>query len=127
MKKVQARRLEKGDGVRDTEASEADKGEEDVTVHEDTEQSPEANSMPQPAAAKALAASFPTPPPEKSPNIDSLLAEAIELGITVVDRKGTSGGIWINLIEEHDEPYRNLARKLLAFGFEFWPGKGYWI
>lgn len=103
------------------------KGEEDGTVGGGTEQSPEANSMPQPIAAKAIAASLSTPRPEKSPNIDRLLAQATELGIPVDDdRKGISGRIWVNFIEVHDARYRQFVRKLLALGFEFWPGKGYW-
>lgn len=59
--------------------------------------------------------------------IDRLIAQAVELGIAVEDNQG--GGdrsTWVNLIEVNDAPTRALVRKLIAIGFEYWPGKGYW-
>ncbi|MES2934820.1 MAG: sigma-70 family RNA polymerase sigma factor [Pseudomonadota bacterium] len=69
------------------------KGEEEGNAGEDAEQSPEANSLPLPAATKAIAENvLSTSRPEKSPNIDRLLAQASELGIPVDDdHKGISG------------------------------------
>lgn len=101
--------------------------DEDGSDGEDTEKSSEVNSMPQPAPATAIASSLPTTLPVKSPNIDRLLVQAMVLGIPVDDdRKGSSGRIWVNLIDVLDDRYRKLACDLLAFGFEFWPRKGYW-
>jgi RNA polymerase primary sigma factor len=103
------------------------KGGEDSSEPECTEQSREANPIQQPVAAKPTPASLSPPPPAKSPSIDRLLTQAADLGIPVVDdRKATSGKIWVNFTEVPDGRYRQLARKLLASGFEFWPGKGYW-
>lgn len=59
--------------------------------------------------------------------IDRLLAQATELGIPVADdRSSGSGSAWVSVIEAHDAPTRALVRKLIAQGFEYWPGKGYW-
>ena len=59
--------------------------------------------------------------------MDRLLAEAAELGIPIEnDRGGESGSTWVNLIEASDARTRALLRKLVAHGFEYWPGKGYW-
>lgn len=59
--------------------------------------------------------------------MDRLLAEAAELGIPIEnDRGGESGSTWVNLIEASDARTGALLRKLVAHGFEYWPGKGYW-
>ena len=59
--------------------------------------------------------------------LDRLLALATEMGITVEDdRRGASGSTWVNLVDARNVADRRLIRKLLAAGFEFWPGKGYW-
>lgn len=60
-------------------------------------------------------------------SLDQVLAEAAKLGISVDDgRESASGCIWVSLVATPDNPHRRLARKLIAFGFEHWPGKGYW-
>lgn len=60
-------------------------------------------------------------------SLDQVLAQAAKLGISVDDgRESTSGRIWVSLVATSDNPHRRLARKLIAFGFEHWPGKGYW-
>lgn len=67
------------------------------------------------------------PPPGQPSKLDRLLADATELGIPIDDdRAGPSGHIWVNFVTEPDNHHRQLARKLVDFGFEFWPGKGYW-
>lgn len=92
-----------------------------------TEQPIEVKPPQRPIEAKATPASLSVPPPKKSSSIDRLLSQAAELGMYIDDdRKGTSGRLWINLTDASDCHSRKLARKLLAFGFEFWPGKGYW-
>jgi RNA polymerase primary sigma factor len=58
--------------------------------------------------------------------LDQLLAQAVELGIRVEDSRLTSGSVWVELLEPGDNTRRRLIRKLLDFGFAFWPGKGYW-
>jgi RNA polymerase primary sigma factor len=63
----------------------------------------------------------------KQPALDQVLAQAAQLSIPVEDeRKTTSGGVWVNLVDTPDNQHRKLARKLLELGFEYWPGKGYW-
>ena len=50
-----------------------------------------------------------------------------DAGVRVLDdRQGTSGKIWVDVADISDGKHRKLVRKLLAVGFEFSPGKGYW-
>lgn len=66
-------------------------------------------------------------PAAKVPAVERLLKEAEELGVATVDeRQDPTGKIWIRLLGTPDAPHRKLARKLIAFGFEFVPMKGYW-
>ena len=58
--------------------------------------------------------------------LDQLLALAAELGVTVDDDRAKWGAIWVNLTAMRDNRDRRLVRKLLAMGFEYWPGRGYW-
>lgn len=91
-----------------------------------------AERIPQPAKPKRQAA--PRPPHEpaqpacssKPSALDQLLAQALELGIPVNDKRQSAGSIWVELPEPRDNTHRRLIRKLLDFGFAFWPGKGYW-
>jgi RNA polymerase primary sigma factor len=102
-------------------------GDERCAEPEITEQMLDASPMPHPVQAKGTPASLSTALSAKSARIDKLLTQAANLGIPIVDdSKGISGKIWINFIETNDHRYRQLARKLLALGFAFWPGKGYW-
>ena len=60
-------------------------------------------------------------------SMDRLLAEAAELGIPVeIDCGGESGSTWVNLTEARDVRTRTLLRRLLAHGFAYSPGRGYW-
>ncbi|MGK5028792.1 sigma-70 family RNA polymerase sigma factor [Janthinobacterium sp. MDT1-19] len=68
-----------------------------------------------------------TTSPAKASSIDRLIEQATGLGISIVDERiGTTGKIWINFIDIPDDRYRKLTRKLMALGFEFMLGKGYW-
>lgn len=68
-----------------------------------------------------------TPFPTKVPSIERLMVQATDFGISITDERiGPTGKIWINFIDMSDSRYRKLARKLIAVGFEFMPGKGYW-
>ena len=59
--------------------------------------------------------------------LDQVLKQAAELGLQVQDGRETSSGrIWVSLMSTPDNPHRRLARKLIEFGFEHSPGKGYW-
>jgi RNA polymerase primary sigma factor len=59
--------------------------------------------------------------------LDRLLTQAVELGIPVEDgQENASGRIWVGLVTTPDGSHRRLARKLLDFGFVYFPGKGYW-
>ncbi|WP_124897337.1 sigma-70 family RNA polymerase sigma factor [Burkholderia sp. Bp9017] len=95
---------------------------------EDSVEQPSNNqTMRQPAATKTAPSSLSAQPPRRSPSVDRLLSEVADLGIPIDDdRNGPSGSIWVNLTNAPDSRYRRLVRKLLALGFEFWPGKGYW-
>jgi RNA polymerase primary sigma factor len=59
--------------------------------------------------------------------IDMLIAQAVDLGISVEDdQSGGTRSTWVNMTEAHTAVTRALVRKLVAVGFEYWPGKGYW-
>ncbi|SFO12126.1 hypothetical protein [Nitrosospira briensis] len=80
-----------------------------------------------PTVTKPAPSSVIAPPPARSWGIDRLLSEVADWGIPVDDdRDGLLGRIWVNHTSAPDRRYRELARKLLALGFEFWSGKGYW-
>ncbi len=90
-------------------------------------------AAPPPAASKRPAAARsprePTQPTgsSKPEALDRVLAQATELGVQVEDGRETpSGRIWVSLVATPDNPHRRLARKLIEFGFEHSPGKGYW-
>ncbi|KVC24224.1 hypothetical protein WI69_01995 [Burkholderia diffusa] len=91
------------------------------------EQPSKAKATPRPVATKTAATSQSVLPSARPTSIDRLLSEAADIGISVDDdRDGSSGRIWVNVTSAPDSRYRRLIRKLLALGFEFWPGKGYW-
>jgi RNA polymerase primary sigma factor len=101
-------------------------GEENSSEPEINERISEATPIQRPVQISSTPTKSGSLSPTKSPGIDRLLEQAAGLGIPIIDdRKGTSGKIWINFIEAHDSHYRQLVRKLLAFGFEFLPGKGF--
>ena len=91
-----------------------------------------ADPIPQPAKPKRQAAPrTPRDPAQaagssKLSALDQLLAMALELGIPVNDERQSAGSIWVGLLEPCDNTHRRLIRRLLDFGFAFWPGKGYW-
>ncbi|SDH48886.1 MULTISPECIES: sigma-70 family RNA polymerase sigma factor [unclassified Duganella] len=65
--------------------------------------------------------------PATSKSLGRLLSQMEGSGIRVLDdRQGESGKIWVDVADTSDGQYRKLVRKLLAVGFEFSPGKGYW-
>ncbi len=67
------------------------------------------------------------PKATEAATLDRVLAQATELGVQVEDGRQTlSGLIWVSLVDTSDNPHRKLARKLIEFGFEYAPGKGYW-
>ncbi|WP_053111346.1 sigma-70 family RNA polymerase sigma factor [Nitrosospira briensis] len=91
------------------------------------EQPSEAKMMRRPAEPKTAPSSLSDPLPARPSGTDRLLSEVADWGIPVDDdRNGPSGRIWVNLTNAPDRRYRKLVHKLLALGFEFWPGKGYW-
>ena len=67
------------------------------------------------------------PDSQKPTALDFLLNRATEIGALVEDgRKTASGRIWVNLAGVTGGLHQKLARKLVEFGFEHWPGQGYW-
>lgn len=59
--------------------------------------------------------------------LDKLLGQAREAGIVVEDYlEGEARRLWVHITNTADNRSRKIARKLIALGFEFWPGKGYW-
>lgn len=59
--------------------------------------------------------------------IDKLIDQLLVAGIAIEDdRDGGSGRLWVFLTEAPDMRSRRFVKKLIAMGFEFWPGKGYW-
>ena len=62
-----------------------------------------------------------------SKSLGRLLSKMEDAGVRVLDdRQGTSGKIWVDVADISDGKHRKLVRKLLAVGFKFSPGKGYW-
>jgi len=103
------------------------KVEEGHSDPERAEQSLVAEPVSPDLPAKDIPASLSVPRPAKSSSIDRLLLQAVELDIYVDDdRKGPSGRIWVNITKAVDIRSRKLVRTLIALGFEFCPGKGYW-
>lgn len=102
-----------------------DSGQDDISPSSEAEDSQDA-TQPQPDAIAVHPPAI-APSPVKASSIERLLEQATDLGISITDdRTGPTGEIWINFIDMPDGRYRKLARKLLALGFEFMPGKGYW-
>jgi RNA polymerase primary sigma factor len=58
--------------------------------------------------------------------IQSVLAQAELAGVPVRDDRLRDGKIWVEITETSTDAVRALVRKLIAVGFEYWPGKGYW-
>lgn len=80
----------------------------------------------QPAARK-LMESTQTAGASKPTALDKMLAQAVELGVLVEDKRATvSGEIWVRLLSAPDSKHRRLIRKLIELGFAHSPGKGYW-
>lgn len=81
----------------------------------------------QPTGSKKVCPNLDAPAPAQLSGLDKLLSLVQKLGIPINDdRKGSSGRIWVHLTQAPDNHDRKLIHKLLAFGFEFWPGEGYW-
>ncbi len=40
--------------------------------------------------------------------------------------EGEARRLWVHITTTPDNRSRKIVRKLIALGFEFWPGKGYW-
>lgn len=59
--------------------------------------------------------------------LDRILAQATGLGIHVEDDRLGSGRIWVNIVDARDANHRQLIRRVHELGFQFWPGKGYWL
>ena len=59
--------------------------------------------------------------------MERALGEAALLGIPLKQSKrGEETTIWVSLTKAVDNRHRRLIRSLMALGFEYWPGKGYW-
>lgn len=107
-------------------APNAQKSEDDELPHDaQTSGAPEAPM--QPAAARSLRESIQTVGSSQPTALDKILAQAVELGVTVEDgREGAFGRVWVRLLSTADNRHRRLARKLIELGFQHSPGKGYW-
>jgi hypothetical protein len=81
-----------------------------------------------PATTRRPKRKSPQPDGSSKPTaLDKVLAQAAELGVPVEDgRETATGRVWVSLVATPDNPHRRLARKLIEFGFEHSPGKGYW-
>lgn len=59
--------------------------------------------------------------------MERVLREATLLDISVDQGVvGKESATWVYLTRAADNRHRKLIRSLLAMGFEYWPGKGYW-
>jgi RNA polymerase primary sigma factor len=100
----------------------------------DTDDKADSDSDGLPETAKATA---PKPKPAASrperrtssrpTALDKLLDHVREAGIFVEDRlEGDVRRVWVHITNAPDDFSRKIIRKLIAHGFEFGPGKGYW-
>jgi RNA polymerase primary sigma factor len=84
------------------------------------------------AAPKQKSLELVTPPTERvlgagSTALDKLLDQVRDSGIVVEDyMEADARRLWVHITTMPDNRSRRIVRKLLALGFEFWPGKGYW-
>lgn len=59
--------------------------------------------------------------------LEKLLSHVRAIGFEVEERlDDPDRRIWVRITETPDNHSRKIVRKLIDFGFEFWPGKGYW-
>ena len=59
--------------------------------------------------------------------MELVLCQAAVLDIPVKQSKrGAETTTWVGLTKAVDNRHRKLIRSLMALGFEYWPGKGYW-
>ena len=59
--------------------------------------------------------------------LDRFLKMMVVFGINVIDDRHKEGGsIWVEIKDDHGNRHSTLVRQLMEFGFEYWPGKGYW-
>lgn len=98
----------------------------------DDEVDSETPAVAEAASSQSNPATRATPTPER-PNgsaptaLEKLLDHARAIGITVEDYpEGSDRRIWVHITDTPDNHSRKIVRKLIEFGFIFWPGKGYW-
>ena len=92
----------------------------------------EAPAVADAASLRPKPATQAAPMPERpngsaSTALEKLLDHARAIGITVEDYpEGSERRIWVHITDTPDNHSRKIVRKLIEFGFIFWPGKGYW-
>ena len=60
--------------------------------------------------------------------VERVLRQAAYLDIPVEHTTmGEETAIWVGLTKAIDSRHRKLIRSLMALGFKYWPGKGYWL
>lgn len=63
----------------------------------------------------------------KTTSLHGLLTQALEMGHDVsVGHESNLGNTWVMINDAPDDRTRSLVLGLLANGFVYWPGKGYW-
>jgi RNA polymerase primary sigma factor len=114
-------------GKRESSGPHSTEDQKEDSEQDDAEHPSKTEAKKETVATKTASAKLNCTPPTESSQIDSLLSQAAELGICVDDdRHGTSGRVWVDVSAPSDTRCRKFIRKLLAMGFEYWPGKGYW-
>lgn len=105
-----------------SEESSDDSGDED----DDDTLAVAVDTPPQLKPAQAIA--MPERPNGSTPTaLEKLLSHTRAIGIAVEDYpEGPDRRIWVHITETPDNHSRKIVRKLIEFGFIFWPGKGYW-
>jgi RNA polymerase primary sigma factor len=59
--------------------------------------------------------------------IDKLISQIESAGAVVRDERERTGHIWVEMNDTTNKNFRRLVRKLSDFGFQLWPGNGYWL
>jgi RNA polymerase primary sigma factor len=115
-------------GAQPPQPAESEESPDDSDDVADSETPTVAGATSQQPDAARQAAPMPERPNSSTPTaLKKLLDHARAFGIAVEDYpEGSDQRIWVHITDTPDNRSRKIVRKLIEFGFIFWPGKGYW-
>lgn len=115
-------------GAQPPQPAESKESPDDSDDVADSETTTVAGATSQQPDAARQAAPMPERPNSSTPTaLKKLLDHARAFGIAVEDYPEESDRkIWVHITDTPDNRSRKIVRKLIEFGFIYWPGKGYW-